>query len=70
MANHERGKRHNASRMPTRGCLCDRLQRLPEIYIGETSRTARLRVKEHREHVRKGAGEKSAVAEHVIETNA
>ena len=40
----------------------------PKIYIGETSRTARQRVKEHREHVRKGAGEKSAVAEHVLET--
>ena len=37
-------------------------------YVGKTSRTARQRVKEHKEHVRKGAGEKSAVAEHVIET--
>ena len=35
----------------------------PKIYIGETSRTARQRVKEHREHVKKGAVEKSAVAD-------
>ena len=40
----------------------------PKIYIAETLRTARQRVKEHREHVRKEAGEKSAVAEHVLET--
>ena len=39
----------------------------PKIYIGETSRQARQRVKEHKDHVRKGAREKSAVAEHVIE---
>ena len=38
-----------------------------EVYIGETSRTAEQRVKEHKAHVTHGRTEQSAFASHVAE---
>ena len=37
----------------------------PKVYVGETSRTATQRMKEHQSHVRNGHPELSAVASHV-----
>ena len=39
-----------------------------KVYVGETTRTAKERMKEHRCHTRMGKGELSAIAQHVMET--
>ena len=45
------------------GCLdCE------QVYVGETARTSRERLKEHKCHTRMGKGELSAVAQHVADT--
>ena len=41
----------------------------PKVYIGETCRTVKQRIKEHADHTKKGYSEKSAVAKHVVDTN-
>ena len=38
------------------------------VYIGETTRTAEQRTKEHRDHMNKGSTNMSAVAKHAVET--
>ena len=38
-------------------------------YIGETTRTAEQRVKEHKAHLTHGRMEQSAIARHVVEEN-
>ena len=38
------------------------------IYLGETGQSAKKRTEEHWNHTKKGAGEMSAVANHVITT--
>ena len=43
-------------------------QDCPQVYVGETARTAKQRVKEHQEHMKKGNENMSAVAHHVLET--
>ena len=46
------------------GCLdCE------QVYVGETARTSRERLKEHRCHTRTGKVELSAVAQHVADTD-
>ena len=40
----------------------------PKVYVGETARTAKQRVKEHKDHTTKGNTEMSAIAKHVEET--
>ena len=39
-----------------------------QVYIGETTRTAKQRIKEHKDHTKKGKDDMSAVAKHVIDT--
>ena len=43
-------------------------QTCPKVYIGETNRTAKQRVRENKCHTRMGHTELSAVAEHVHQT--
>ena len=43
-------------------------QTCPKVYIGETNRTAKQRVREHKCHTPMGHAELSAVAEHVHQT--
>ena len=41
----------------------------PEVYVGETQRTAKQRLKEHKGHARNGHDDLSAVAHHTINKN-
>ena len=40
----------------------------PKVYIGETGRTVKQRLKEHQDHTKKGNVDKSAIANHIITT--
>ena len=40
----------------------------PAVYVGETTRTAEQRAKEHRDHTNKGRIDMSAIAKHAVET--